>query len=120
MRWTGWTNFVLGIWLFFAPLTLGYASTGAAVEEDVTLGLVITALALVLARGPENRWMTLVGWVVAVAGLWVVIAPYMLGYTATMPAVVNDVIVGLAVFTLAVWRALLHGDGEMPHMMPHA
>ncbi len=45
-------------------------------------------------------------WLVAVAGLWEVLAPFILGYSATTIAMWNAVIVGVVLIVLAVWAAL--------------
>jgi hypothetical protein len=120
MKWASWTNFVLGVWLIFAPFTLLYAKVQTAMYEDVLLGLVIGSLALSRAVGPETEAMTQVSWYVATAGLWVLIAPFVLGYAGTTAAVFNDVSVGLVVAILAFWRGLAEGPQDMPHhMAPH-
>ncbi len=119
MKWASWTNLVLGLWLISAPFVLGYAGVAGAMYEDVILGIVIGLLALWRAVGAETAAMAGVSWVVAVGGLWVLLAPFVLGYTGTTAAVYNDVIVGLAVLVFAAARALSHGGGEMPHAAPH-
>lgn len=40
-----WTNFVLGLWLLVAPFVAGYGDVGAAVGNDITLGIVIVIFA---------------------------------------------------------------------------
>jgi hypothetical protein len=127
MKWASWTTLVVGLWLIAAPFVLGYRGVTAAVYEDVILGIVIALLALWRATGDDTPAMASVSWLAAAAGFWVVIAPFVLGYTplapgftATTAAVYNDVIVGLAVLILSVWRALSHGGhGAMPHMVAH-
>lgn len=119
MKRASWTNLVLGLWLIIAPFSLAYAGVTAAVYEDVILGIVIASLALWWALGSEADSMAYVSWTVALGGLWVLIAPFALGYSATTAAAYNDVIVGLAVLILAIWRAVAHPQGQMPHMAAH-
>lgn len=119
MKWASWTNLVLGLWLIIAPFSLAYAAVTAAVYEDVILGIVVASLALWRALARETPEMAYVSWTVAVGGLWVLIAPFALGYNATTAAAYNDVIVGLAVLILATWRAVSRPQGEMPHMAAH-
>lgn len=119
MKWASWMNFALGVWLFFAPITLAYASVKSALYEDLILGSVIAGFALWRALGPETDFMALVSWVVAAAGFWVVLAPFELGYGSAAVPVYNDVTVGVAVLVLAIWRALSHPEGGMPHMAAH-
>lgn len=40
------------------------------------------------------------------AGLWLLAAPFVLGYSATAAAVTNDIIVGLVVLTLGAVSAI--------------
>jgi len=119
MKWADWTSFVLGFWLIVAPFALAYAGVTTAVYKDVVLGILIAALALWRAVGAETPGMASVSWLVAAGGLWVLIAPFVLGYMAATVAVYNDVIVGLAVAILGAWRGLSHGPGAMPRMQAH-
>ena len=105
MKWPSWTNAVLGVWLILAPFALRYASPRATVE-DIVFGLIIGGLALWRALGPETPPMRTVSAIVALAGLWVAIAPFALGYSTLVAAVRNDVFVGLLVLILGGIRAL--------------
>lgn len=108
MKGLSWTNFVLGLWLLISPFTLSYGGTAAM--EDIVVGTLIAALALWRALGEETEGMKGVSWTVAILGIWAIIAPFALGYTAISVAVWNDVIVGLIVSVLAFARSL-----ETPH-----
>ena len=108
MKALSWTNVVLGLWLLISPFALGYSGTAAT--EDIIVGILIAAFALWRALGEETEAMKGVSWTVAILGVWAIIAPFALGYTAISVAVWNDVIVGLIVAVLAVARSL-----ETPH-----
>lgn len=45
-------------------------------------------------------------WLVALAGVWEVLAPFILGYTATTVALWNAIIIGIVLVVLGVWAAL--------------
>ena len=45
-------------------------------------------------------------WVAAVAGVWLVIAPFLLGDPVIAAGRWNDIIVGVIVFLLGIWAAL--------------
>ena len=111
MKWLSWTSFVLAAWLIFAPFVLGYTSARAAVYEDVILGIVVASLALWRALGAETESMARLSWVVAAGGFWVMMAPFELGYGTTRAPVDNDIIVGLAMLILGVWRATSRPTG---------
>ena len=114
MKWVSWTNFALGTWLIFAPILLRYTSVRAALYDDMIFGSVIASFALWRALGEETASMVRVSWVVAAAGFWVMMAPFGLGYGTTRTPVDNDVIVGLAVFILGIWRT-----SPRPHILAH-
>ncbi len=109
MRWASWINFILGLWLIVAPFALGYSHVAGAAPQDVILGILIAAFSLWMAAtfvapaGPS--------WLVVVFGIWVIIAPYVLGYAHQLgSAVANDVIVGIVVLILALVRAVGMGQ----------
>jgi hypothetical protein len=119
MKWASWVNFGLGVWVFFAPITFGYTSLKTALYDDVIFGIVISSFALWRALGAETNSAARLSWVVAAAGFWVMLAPFELGYGTTRAPVDNDVIVGLAVLILGVWRATSQPHGGTPHMVAH-
>ena len=55
-------------------------------------------------------------WLVAVAGLWEVLAPFILGYSAVTVAMWNDIIVGVVMIVLAAWAATTFGKPVAPQM----
>lgn len=101
--WKDWTNVVVGLWLAVSPWLIG----GAAHSENVGMvwncvftGGVIVVFAAWAAASPKEVWQE---WVVILLGLWLLIAPGTLKYD--IPVVTWDnVIVGLAVAILAIWR----------------
>ncbi len=114
MKWASWTDFVLGLWLIAAPFALGYAMVGHDRGEDVLFGIVIAGVALWRSLVSNDSAMAGVSWIVALAGLWVLIAPFALGYSSVGAAVTNDVIVGAAVFVLGIWQSLSHPHQPQP------
>lgn len=49
IAWPSWVNVLLGLWLFFAPFTLGYTEMSTALWNDVILGIVVVVLATISA-----------------------------------------------------------------------
>lgn len=84
----------LGVWLMAAPAVLGYAGTTAG-SSDRFVGPLIASIAFVAASEITRpvRWANLAG------ALWLLVAPWLLGFPTS--AVVNDVLVGLAVGVLS-------------------
>jgi hypothetical protein len=52
-----WTNFVLGGWLVIAPFALGYGDVGDAVADDITVGIIVLALAAWSALASRNEFL---------------------------------------------------------------
>jgi hypothetical protein len=50
-------------------------------------------------------------WLVALAGLWEVLAPFILGYSATPAALWNAIIAGVVLIVLGVWAGLNEDTG---------
>ena len=88
MKYSRWTNIVLGLWLFFAPWILGYTSY-AAQANDHWLGIGILIATVIAFSMPAARYVN------TVLGVWCIVAPFVLGYRGTPLG--NDIVVGFAV-----------------------
>jgi hypothetical protein len=106
MKKISWVNFILGLWLIVAPFALFYRGISAALWDNVIVGIIIAVLAGWRALGKESVRMTVTSWVVALLGLWTLIAPFALRYTGNANAMWNNVIIGIVVVILATYRAL--------------
>jgi hypothetical protein len=89
--------------LLVAPFILSYSAT-AARWNDIIVGIVVLVLAAIREWQPE-QWSGL-SWVNALAGAWLVFAPFILAYSAVTAALWNDIIVGIVVAVLAIWSAV--------------
>lgn len=95
----GWVGLLAGIWLLMAPFVLGYTNEVAR-TNDIWLGIIIGAAALLRSFMPaRNKWFD---WITIFAGVWLVIAPYMLGY-ANSVASMNDMVLGLVSIVVSLW-----------------
>ena len=97
-RWQEWASFALGLWLAMSPWICGYADEHAATGNAAFMGI---ALALgshfqvsLDARSAE--------WLNFAAGLWLIAAPFFLGFATAALSAVNCVAVGTLVMVLAV------------------
>ena len=98
-------NLVLGIWLLIAPFLLGNSGGGAlAMWNDMVVGVIVLILAWIRFANPASA--TGLSWTNAVLGLWLILAPFILGYSGTAAALWNDIIVGIAVAVFGTWSAL--------------
>jgi hypothetical protein len=109
-RWQDWVNLALGIWLFVAPFVgLSMLDTTAAWNSYI-FGAIIAVLAATALRQPQ-RWEE---WTNLVIGLWLIVAPFVLGFGTQTAAMWNHVVVGIIVGGDALWAALARPP-EQPH-----
>jgi hypothetical protein len=95
-----WVNVALGLWLVIAGLLLPHVS-GASVTEDVIAGSIVALASLWAARAFRPTVSLVASWTVTLTGIWILAAPFVLGYEHARIAVINQVVVGLAVAVLA-------------------
>ena len=98
-------NFSLGTILFFSPWLFS-VSAGAPRQTASIIGLFIAVLSIaaLAAFAVWEEWLNLI------AGLWLIVAPWLLGFEDSN-AVMVDVIIGIVVAALAafeVWLAVDH------------
>ncbi len=96
-----WVNLVVGVWLVAAGLILPHRS-GVAVTENIIAGSIVALASLWAARAYRVTVSLIASWTVALTALWILTAPFVLGYERPRVSVVNEVVVGLVVLTLAV------------------
>jgi hypothetical protein len=97
-----WINLILGIALLISPWVLGFA-TGTPMTNAVVGGIVIGAIAIA-ALVSFARWEE---WVNLIVGLWVLISPWVLGFTGVTAAARTHVTIGLIVAILAAVELVL-------------
>lgn len=95
-RWQDWAIFSVGLWLAVSPWLAGYASQPAATANAAVVGLL-----LALAGHFEASCELSVEGLNLAAGLWLLIAPFVLDFDALAVATTNSIAVGAAVAALA-------------------
>lgn len=107
-RWQDWVNLILGIWLFIAPWI--WSSHMAAGWNAWVLGVIVVVMALWALATPS---MAFPEWVNVIAGIWLFIAPWVLGYYSVgHSAAWNQWVVGVIVFILSIWVATTMGGSS--------
>ena len=110
-RWQDWVNLLLGIWLFLSPWLLGYvaASTAAAWNAWI-LGVALVVFSAIAVSMPQV-WEEVIN---VLIGIWMVISPWLVGFSHTRSAETNAVIVGIVAIVLAGWAMALARE-QSPH-----
>lgn len=96
-----WVNLVVGVWLVVAGLLLPHRS-GAAVTEDIMAGSIVALASLWAARAFRPGVSLTASWTVALTGLWILVAPFVLGYDRPRASVFNEVVAGIVVLALGI------------------
>jgi hypothetical protein len=112
-HWQDSGNAVLGLWLAFSPLVLGFHQATSDTGTTLLVGLLLIAAALGGVFVPRT-WED---WTEVLLGLWLTVAPWATGFH-TQAATVNAVVIGLLVLTLSLWALQdwgLHRDRSPAH-----
>ena len=107
-KWQDWASFALGLWLAVSPWLAGYAD-----NEVATTNAAFVGIALALCAHFETGFCAVAGeWLHVLAGLWLMSAPFVLGFDGSAVPTANCLFVGgftagLALSALGVgkwWR----------------
>ncbi len=105
-QWQEWIKWILGLWLFLSPAVLQFGIADHAWNAYlVGTGISWVAVAALAAFRPWREWIAIA------LGAWLVISPWLLGFSDESTPTWNAVIVGALVLFLAAW-ALLKGSGQ--------
>lgn len=99
-RWQDWANVVMGAWLFIAPWALGTSADLNSSWNAWIVGLLIVCVALWALASPDSQAAE---WTNVVLGIWVFVAPWVLGFAGLAAAAWNAWSVGVVVAALAIW-----------------
>ncbi|NIR32913.1 MAG: SPW repeat protein [Gammaproteobacteria bacterium] len=98
-RWQDWVSLVFAIWLFLSPFIFEYRDVGAAAWNAYVFGVVIAIMSIV-ALVERRIWEE---WIDLIVGIWLVIAPFVLGFTTEPAAMWNHVILGVLLVIDTIW-----------------
>ena len=111
-RWQDWAGCVLGFWLALSPWIVGYTQHESATVNAVFLGLTLALGCHFEAVFDEAACE----WANLAAGLWLVGAPFVLGFGSAYVAAANSIAVGTLVAVLAVSALSLDKEiGKLLH-----
>jgi hypothetical protein len=108
-RWQNWANVVLGIILFIAPWFIGTAynlripADSHAAWNAWIVGAVVALVALWSLAAPRA---SLPEWINVVLGVWLFIAPWVLGYSFLAAPAWTAWIIGILVIIMAGWAIM--------------
>jgi hypothetical protein len=98
-----WWVVGLGAWQILASLIFSYWAMSAAIWNAMIVGVLVIALALMAEQREDARFDEGIDWAIAALALWLVISPFVLGYSGILTmASWNDPIVGVLILGLSL------------------
>ena len=104
-----WVLAVAGLWEILAPFIIGYSSVTGAMVNAIILGILILGIGIWAAVMNSGGTIKVLSWINAILGLWVLLSPFIIRYSQTTGAMVNDLIIGIGVVIVGIWAAVVAG-----------
>lgn len=109
MKVLNWIIALLGLWEFADIVAIFIPDFGhiqAFVWNHILVGLILMIVGAWAALTNNVDTAKIMDWIAAAAGLWLIVAPFILGTPAIAAGLWNDIIVGVIVMILGIWAAL--------------
>jgi SPW repeat len=108
-----WATLAAGLWVALAPWVLtfaGYAPNARA--NDLVLGALIASMGATRVFGHyrSGRLNQVISALTVLPGIWLIAAPFVLGYTDRTRPMTSDIIAGIAVIVFALWSYMTSRD----------
>ena len=107
-RWQDWFNLVLASWLILAPFVAFGASGDVATWNSYACGAIVAIFAIAALVRPQV-WEE---WVNIVVGLWLIVAPFALGFTDQSIPMWNQIVLGALIGADALWAAVQYSPRQ--------
>ena len=105
-HWQGAVSLVLAAWLLVSPWVVGFSGDPLATDNALVVGLALGGIAIGALLGPQ-AWEV---WGEAALALWLIVSPWVLGYSPVEGATMTAVITGAAILVLALWALATDPD----------
>jgi len=112
--WEDWLCIVAGLVVCASPWLIEGAASQPAVLNAIAVGIVIAAVAA-MQLSALQRWEE---WVQLVLGLWLIVAPWTLGYSHFGALTMTHVVLGAVVAVLGayeLWQDWSLSDQDLVH-----
>lgn len=94
-------NTALGLYLIASPWVWGFNINGSATWNCVAVGIVIALFGAARVRDPH--YASTLSWINLILGAWIIVSPWVYGYTLNGSGMWNSIILGAVVLLLAIW-----------------
>lgn len=107
-RWQDVVNFALGLWVIVSPWIIEHVMASPTGPSGVTEAAmwnhyVVGVPLVIIAGAAASAWLAWEEWTNAVLGAWLLISPWVLGYSASPGLMWNAVITGVLIILFAGW-----------------
>jgi hypothetical protein len=109
MKVLNWLIALCGLWEFgdiALPFVIGFDGVRGFVWNHVLVGMILMGAGARPALTQDVRTARTMDWIAAIAGLWLILATFLLRDLTSTAGLWNDLIVGVIVVILGVWSAL--------------
>ncbi len=106
MKGLNWIIVVVGVLAFIAPFVFGFTGLTGPFISNLVVGILLVLLGLGAALYANIRADQTFDWINAVLGLWLLISPFVLGFTAVTSGEWTDVVLGIIALVVGVWAAM--------------
>jgi hypothetical protein len=96
-HWQDWLNLVLAVWVLLSPLVIGNAVGGLVIGNYYLVGIALAVFSI----GALIAFHVWEEWANVTLGVWLVISPWVLGFSGVSQHVLNAVIVGILIVMIA-------------------
>ncbi|TWI17291.1 SPW repeat protein [Mesorhizobium tianshanense] len=108
-RWQDWVTMLVGVYVFLSPWIIPYFFPGSTVMPVIGWSHYIVGFAIAVmgmaALASFQLWQE---WLILILGLWLIISPWVFGFTDTTPFHWNSVSTGIIVVIFSA-TALVSG-----------
>lgn len=103
-------NFLIGVWLIISPYILGYTTSSSKWNQTI-LGIVVLILSGIRFLVPRATWASFLN---GIAGLWMIVAPFILSYDRSI-AYWNEIVFGILVALIAFSNSSIYPAHHRHH-----
>ncbi len=108
-----WATMAAGLWVLIAPWVLsfaGYAPNARA--NDLVLGALVASMGATRVFGNyrSGRLNQIISGLTVLPGIWLIVAPFVLGYTDRIRPTRSDIISGVVIILFALWSYMTSRD----------
>ncbi len=113
-----WIIALVGLWELISPFVLGFSSLTSATVDAVIVGALLIIFGVVAALKNSASTTRTLDWLNVILGIWLIIAPFALGFaTLTAAGYISSIIVGIVEIVLGIWAAVAAGRYVRTHAM---